>query len=186
MPFCVVLVIHYFATSVYPAIWAFWGIARFNWSESIIGLTLAIFGLITALAQGLATGPLVKWLGERRTVIFGLFASLVSVASYGFAPNTMIVLMLFIVHAPEGFVDPALTALMSRDAPANAQGELQGGIASARNLAMLGGTVMFAQIFGYFMQPSAPVQSPNIAFYTASALCAVALLYFASRRTTQP
>lgn len=186
LPFCIVLIIHYFATSVYPAIWAFWGIARFNWSESIIGLTLAIFGLITALAQGLATGPLVKWLGERRTVIFGLFASLVSVASYGFAPNTLIVLMLFIVHAPEGFVDPALTALMSRDAPANAQGELQGGIASARNLAMLGGTVMFAQIFGYFMQPSAPVQSPNIAFYTASALCAVALLYFANRRTTQP
>ena len=41
LPLCIVMAMYFFATSVYPAIWAFWGIARFNWSEMTIGLTLA-------------------------------------------------------------------------------------------------------------------------------------------------
>jgi DHA1 family tetracycline resistance protein-like MFS transporter len=57
---CIMMSIYFFATSVYPAVWAFWGIARFGWTESTIGLTLAIFGLITAIVQGGLTGPVVK------------------------------------------------------------------------------------------------------------------------------
>ena len=81
------------------------------------------------------------------------------------------VLILFVIHAPEGFAQPALTALMSKDAPADAQGELQGGIASAQNLALLAGTVMFAQIFGYFLQEGSPLQSPNVGYFISAALC---------------
>jgi DHA1 family tetracycline resistance protein-like MFS transporter len=49
--------------------------------------------------------------------------------------------------------------------PENAQGELQGGISAITNVAMLLGTVFFAQVFGYFMREDAPFQSPNVAFY---------------------
>jgi DHA1 family tetracycline resistance protein-like MFS transporter len=89
------------------------------------------------------------------------------------------VFILFVIHAPEGFAQPALTALMSKDAPPDAQGELQGGIASAQNLAMLVGTVMFAQIFGLFMQEGSLLQSPNVGYFIAAALCTVALVIFA-------
>jgi DHA1 family tetracycline resistance protein-like MFS transporter len=34
---CAVLAVFFFATSVYPAIWPFWGIARFGWSEAMVG-----------------------------------------------------------------------------------------------------------------------------------------------------
>jgi DHA1 family tetracycline resistance protein-like MFS transporter len=68
---------------------------------------------------------------------------------------------------------------MSKDAPPDAQGELQGGIASAQNLAMLAGTVMFAQIFGYFLQEGSPIQSPNVSYFIAAALCLLALAIFA-------
>ena len=80
--------------------------------------------------------------------------------------------------APEGFAQPALTALMSKDAPPDAQGELQGGIASAQNLALLVGTVMFAQIFGYFLQDGSPIQSPNVAYFISAALGLMALSVF--------
>jgi DHA1 family tetracycline resistance protein-like MFS transporter len=179
LPLCIIMAMYFFATSVYPAIWAFWGIARFDWSESTIGLTLAIFGLITAIVQGGLTGPVVKWLGERNTALLALTSSVIAAAGYGLASGLPMVLILFIIHAPEGFAQPALTALMSKDAPPDAQGELQGGIASAQNLAMLAGTVMFAQIFGYFLQDGSSIQSPNVGYFIAAALCLLALLIFA-------
>jgi MFS transporter, DHA1 family, tetracycline resistance protein len=178
LPLCIVMSVYFFATSVYPAIWAFWGIARFNWSESTIGLTLAVFGLVMALVQGGLTGPAVNWLGERNLAVLALVSSVIAAAGYGLASGLGVVFVLYIIHAPEGFAQPALTALMSRDAPPDAQGELQGGIASAQNLAMLAGTVMFAQIFGYFLQDGSPIRSPSVSFFIAAGLCLLALVIF--------
>ena len=178
LPLCIVMSVYFFATSVYPAIWAFWGIARFGWTESTIGLTLAVFGLIMAVVQGGLTGPIVKWLGERNAAVLALVSSVIAATGYGLATGLGMVFVLFVVHAPEGFAQPALTALMSKDAPPDAQGELQGGIASAQNLAMLAGTVMFAQIFGLFMQEGSPFQSPNVGYFIAAGLCVLALIIF--------
>jgi len=186
LPLCIVMAMYFFATSVYPAIWAFWGIARFNWSEMTIGWTLSVFGLITAVVQGGLTGPAVKWLGERNTTILALATSVIAAAGYGVATGMSMVLILFLVHAPEGFAQPALTALMSKDAPPDAQGELQGGIASAQNLALLVGTVMFAQIFGYFLQDGSPIQSPNVAYFISAALGLAALAIFIRVTRSRP
>ncbi|MEP7173756.1 MAG: MFS transporter, partial [Aestuariivirga sp.] len=182
LPLCIVMAMYFFATSVYPAIWAFWGIARFNWSESTIGFTLAVFGLITAIVQGGLTGPVVNCLGERNTAILALVTSVIAAAGYGLATGMRMILILFVIHAPEGFAQPALTALMSKDA----QGELQGGIASAQNLALLAGTVMFAQIFGYFLQDGSPIQFPNMAYFISAALCIAALAIFVGLTSRAP
>lgn len=173
-----VMFIYFFATAVYPALWAFWGIARFGWSEATIGLTLAAFGLVTAVVQGALTGPTVKWLGEYWTVVFGLTISAVASVGYGLAPGLLTVLVLLVVHAPEGFVHPALSAIMSNEAPPNAQGELQGGIASLQSIGMLAGTVMYTQVFGYFMQENPWVQSPNVGFFLAAVLTLAGLAIF--------
>ena len=190
IPLAATMFLYFLATSVYPAIWAFWGIAAFGWSESTIGLTLAFFGLCMAVVQGAGTGPVVKWLGERGTVIFGLTIAAFTALGYGLAPNFAVVMVLLVVHSPEGFVHPALTAIMSHAAPADAQGELQGGIASLQNLAMVIGTLFFAQVFGYFLQPTAPVISTGMAFYVSSALVVVTiigvLMFTKNERPTPP
>lgn len=178
VPLSAVMFLYFLASAVYPALWAFWGIAAFNWTEATIGLTLAAFGLITAITQGALTGPTVRWLGEYRTVVFGLVMATLVVTGYGLAPGLAAVLILLVLHAPEGFVHPALTALMSRQAPADAQGELQGGIASLQSIGMLLGTVFFAQIFGWFMRPNPIVVSPSIGFYIAGILLALTLAIF--------
>lgn len=179
LPLCVVMFIYYFASSVYPAIWPYWAIARFGWSETTIGLTLACFGFVTAISQGVLTGPVVKSFGEKRTVILSLTMAAVAAVGFALAPSVGAVIFFSIINAPEGFGDPALTALMSRDAPTDAQGELQGGIASAKNVAMLLGTPMFAQIFGYFLKDGSAVAAANASFYTTAALCILALAIFA-------
>lgn len=167
----------YFAAStVYPAIWAFWGIARFGWSELTIGLTLAAFGLTTAIFQGLLTGPIVNRIGERGAVILGLAIGTMVPIGYGLAPSLAVVLALLVVHAPEGLVHPAMTALMSHRAPSDAQGELQGGIASLQSLGMVVGTLFYAELFGWFMAGDGSRAAPNGAFFVAAALIGLSAL----------
>ena len=136
LPLCAVLFVYFFASSVYPAIWAFWGIAKFGWSEAMIGLTLAAFGVTMAVVQVLLTGPAVARLGEHTIVLLGLVLATVASIGYGLATSLAWVLVLLVVHAPEGLVHPVLTAVMSKRVPADAQGELQGGISGIMSIAM--------------------------------------------------
>lgn len=178
LPLCAVLFLFFFSSSVYPAIWPFWGIAKFGWSEAMVGATLAVFGLIMAGFQGGLTGPVVKRFGEHRVVLIGLCCAIVAAAGYGLAGSLAVVVVLMVVHGPEGFVHPMLTAMMSKVVPDDAQGELQGGLSAITNVAMLVGTVFFSQVFGYFMRADAIVQTPNAAFYIAAGGLALALLTF--------
>ena len=186
LPMCAVFFIYFFATSVYPAIWPFWGLAKFQWSPATIGLTLAAFGVINAVVQGGLSGPAVKILGERKLALIGLVTAVVAAAGYGFAYSFPLVLILLFVHGPEGFVQPMLTAIISKEVPADAQGEMQGGIASAQSLAILLGTVVFSQIFGYFLKPVAPFISPDIAFFIAAVILLCALVLFLINATPRP
>lgn len=178
LPSAGVLVAYFFSTAIYPAIWPFWGMAKFGWSAETVGLTLAISGLATALVQGFASGPAVARLGERRLAAVGLAVGAISLAAIGAAPTTTLVLVVLIVQATEGFVHPMLSALMSKAVPEDAQGALQGGISAGMNLAMLAGTIFFAQVFGWFLSPAAPVRSPDVAFFVAAAAMGLALLLF--------
>jgi DHA1 family tetracycline resistance protein-like MFS transporter len=180
LPLCLVLFLFFFASSVYPAIWPFWGIAKFGWSEAMVGATLAIFGLIMAGFQGGLSGPFVRRFGEHRTALIGLACACIAATGYGLAGGLAAVVVLMVVHGPEGFVHPMITALLSQRVPEDAQGELQGGIAAVTNIAMLGGTVFFSQIFGAFMAEGAAFRSPDVAYWVAGGLLALTLLLFAA------
>lgn len=167
LPMCAVLFAFFFFTSVYPAIWPFWGMANFGWSEWMVGITLAVFGVIMAGFQGGLSGIAVRKLGERKVVLIGLLAATIAAFGYGMAGSLTVVVVLMFIHGPEGFIHPMLTALMSKTVPEDAQGELQGGLSAITSIAMLLGTVFSAQVFGYFLSDAAPFQSPNVAFFVA-------------------
>jgi MFS transporter, DHA1 family, tetracycline resistance protein len=186
VPLSAVMFLYFLSTAVYPAIWAFWGIAAFGWTEATVGLTLAAFGLITAVVQGGLTGPVVKWLGERNAAVFGLVMAVVALVGYGLAPGLLAVLILLVIHAPEGFVHPALTAIMSHEAPEDAQGEIQGGIASLQSIGMLLGTVLFAQVFGWFVEPGAAAGSAGTPFFLAAVMLGATLVFFLTLREVKP
>ena len=186
IPLSIVLFLYYFATSVYPAIWPFWGIARFGWSESTIGLTLASFGLVMALTAGFLTGPAIRLFGRWQTIVLGLSMAAITAIGFAFSPGIGMVLIFSVINAPEGFADPGLTALMSEDAPADAQGELQGGIASAKNLALLLGTPMFAQIFGYFLKENSAEVAAYVSYFTTATLCLAAIAMFVWQTKRKP
>lgn len=178
LPLAGVLALFFFASAIYPAIWAFWGMAKFGWSAAMVGLSLAAFGIVTAIFQAGLTGPAGRRLGEPGTVILGLVCAVIAAIGYGLAGGIAAVVVLFFIHGPEGFVHPMLTAMMSRIVPDDAQGELQGGISAVTNLAMLSGTLFYTQIFGWFMADDAIIRSPDIAFFVAAAILAAVLALF--------
>ena len=178
LPLCGVLFVFFTFSSVYPAIWPFWGIARFGWSEAVIGLTLAAFGIVAAVTQGALSGPLVARFGEYRVAVWGLVFAVVAAVGYGLAGSLPVVLILLVIHAPEGLVFPMISALLSQAVPDDAQGELQGGISALTNVAMLIGTVSFAQIFDLFMRDDAPVRTPSMGFFVAAGGLTLALALF--------
>jgi DHA1 family tetracycline resistance protein-like MFS transporter len=178
LPLSLLMAIYFFGSSVYPAGWAFWGNAKYGWTPETIGLTLACFGIVMAFVQGVLTGPAVKLMGERGAAMLGLFMAIICTIGFANSPSLGLVLFFLVLHSPEGFVHPMLSALMSKEVPADAQGELQGGISSIMSLSMLFGTVFFSQIFGYFLKPGAWVTSPDVIYYIASALFVTTLLLF--------
>jgi DHA1 family tetracycline resistance protein-like MFS transporter len=178
LPICAILFILFFATSIYPAIWPYWGIAKFGWSTTMVGLSLAVFGLSVALVQGGLAGPLERLFGPQRLVLIGLVVGIIAALGYGLASSTFVVMILVFVHAPEGLVNPMLTAILSKKVPDNAQGELQGGLAGMAAIATLGGTLFFTQVFGFFMAEGRSFQSPSIGYYFEAGLMALALVLF--------
>ncbi len=182
VPLSAVMFLYFLSTAVYPAIWAFWGIAAFGWTEATVGLTLAAFGLMAAIVQGGFTGLVVKKLGERNAAVLGLVTAVIALIGYGLAPGLLAVMILLVIHAPEGFVHPALTAMMSHEAPEDAQGEIQGGIASLQSIGMLLGTVLFAQVFGWFAEPGRAAIVPGAPFLLAAIMLAGTLAFFLSLR----
>ena len=178
LPLCAVMFVYFFASAVYPAIWPFWGIAKFGWSAEMIGITLAIFGIIMAIVQAFLTAPAVKYFGESRLTIIGLISAVVGSIGFAAAPHFTFVAVSLFLYAPEGFVQPMLSALISKLVPDDAQGELQGGLASVMSVSMLLGTLFFSQEFGYFMSGKAWFISPNVAMYTSAAISALAAILF--------
>lgn len=178
LPLVLVMGVFFFSTSVYPAIWSFWGIAKFGWSELTVGLTLAAFGIVTSLCQALLTGPAEQKLGAQGAALLGLVCSALVCLAYGFAGGLVAVLFLILLHGPEGFVHPILTSILTKRVPEDAQGELQGGISAVTNVAMLFGTLFYAMIFAHFWAEARDWRSTDVAYFVAAGLLVVTSLLF--------
>jgi DHA1 family tetracycline resistance protein-like MFS transporter len=75
---------------------------------------------------------------------------------------------------------------MSREAPEDAQGELQGGIASLQSIGLIIGTVLFAQVFGWFMKPNPIIVSPSVAYFLGGGLMVLTLVFFLTLKQAKP
>jgi DHA1 family tetracycline resistance protein-like MFS transporter len=75
-------------------------------------------------------------------------------------------------------VMPSMNGLMSQRVPQDAQGELQGAVASLYGLSSILGPPIMTQLFGLFSNPAAPIHLPGAAFVCAAALAGTSFLLF--------
>ncbi|NJM84144.1 MAG: TCR/Tet family MFS transporter, partial [Tabrizicola sp.] len=79
------------------------------------------------------------------------------------------------VTALGGVVTPALQAIASRAAPADAQGQLQGVLSSLNAIAMITSPLIMTTTFASFTAADAPLYSPGAPFVLAALLMLVCI-----------
>ncbi|MDO8883324.1 TCR/Tet family MFS transporter [Pseudotabrizicola sp.] len=175
------------AMNVYPAIWAYFGQARFGWSTQMVGISLAIYGISYALGQALLVGPMIRRFGEHRAAHYGMWVDVVTLTALGLVTSPVLALMITPVTALGGAVTPALQAIASRAAPADAQGEVQGVLASLNAIAMITSPLIMTATFSAFTSPTAPVYAPGAPFLLAAAMMLACLaLHVLGPRLSRP
>ena len=159
------------------AIWAYWLIERFDWSILKIGLSVTLFGILLALVQGILTGRLINRVGERRAAQFGLLFGIPAYLIFAFAPNDWFVFLGIIIGAASGFAFPAMQQMMSSRINEDAQGELQGSIASTISLTSIIGPVVMTGVFGAYADGTG-LYFPGAPFLLGAGLMLLAILIY--------
>ncbi len=169
------------AFMVYPAVWAYFATARFGWEPRMIGLSLAAFGIAMALVQGGLIRVILRVLGERNTVLYGLVFNVFAFLALGLVESGTVALILTPLTALGAVVTPALQGIMSRTAPDDAQGELQGVLSSTASLAMAVSPLVMTQVFAAFTAPAAGIFLPGAPFLVSMLLMFACMVVFLAR-----
>ncbi|HEY2367177.1 MAG TPA: TCR/Tet family MFS transporter [Polyangiaceae bacterium] len=153
--------LYFLAHESLPSVFVLYTQYRYHWGERTIGVALAIVGLTSAAVAAVLVGRTVARIGERGALVVGLVSGGAAFALFGLAPTTLLFMMAIPVDALFGLVGPSMQALMSARIGADAQGQLQGALASMRGVTGMIGPILFTQIFarsidGRLQIPGAP------------------------------
>jgi len=164
----------------YPAVWAYFTTAQFGWSEGMIGLSLAMFGVSVAVVQGGLVRVFLARFGEHGTIFWSLIVNVVVFIFIAFVTNEVLLLVAIPFTALGGAVTPALQGLMSRMTPDNAQGELQGVLASTAALAMIVAPLTMTWVFARFASDDSAYYLPGAPFLVSTLLILLCLAIYMS------
>jgi DHA1 family tetracycline resistance protein-like MFS transporter len=169
---------------VMPSTWAFYTKFRFGWSEAMIGASFAAVGLVMATAQAVVMRQLVPRVGERGAAIIGIVAGAIGYAGFGLATASWMMFALLGSWFFAALVMPTMNAFMSHRVSPDAQGELQGAVASLFSLAAIIGPPIMTHLFARFSAPESSVHVPGAAFLAASllALGSLAIFWMSTRQ----
>ncbi|WP_415255462.1 TCR/Tet family MFS transporter [Sulfitobacter sp.] len=170
--------LYHLAFAVYPSVWSFFGKAQFDWSPSMIGGSLALFGLSMAIVQAGVIRPVLKHLHERGTVFVGFVFSVVTFFLIATVTSGTAVLILTPMAAIAGVIPVALQGIMSQAVAQNAQGELQGVLTSTSALAMVIAPMAMTGTFAAFTAPGAAIYFPGAPFLLSLLLTLIAISVF--------
>ncbi|MCC6358128.1 MAG: TCR/Tet family MFS transporter [Phycisphaerales bacterium] len=163
--------------------WNYYTMLKFGWSETAVGASLAAIGVAVAIAQGGLTRVLIPRWGERRAATVGMCCVAVAYAVFAGAPYGWVMYVGVLGYMLGGLVMPSLQALMSRNVEANAQGGLQGAVASTVGLAAIVGPPLMTGLFYVFSRSDAWIHFPGAPFACGTLLTFISLAIL--RRATR-
>ncbi len=170
-----VLFVFEFANMVYPTLWAFWTREAFGWTAAMIGLSFAAYGIGVVVVQGGILPVLIPRIGEYRTLMIGIIASIIAFVLLGFLSVAWLVFALIGVACMADLVPPTITAIMSNLVAEDRQGLLQGVITSLGAISAVIAPLIVTPVFHHFAAPDAALYMPGMPFLGA-ALLVIAIL----------
>ena len=162
-----------FAAQSNFAVWSYYGVLKFCWGPLTIGATVALFGMLMAIIQGLLVGKVIARFGAVRTAVYSLIFAIPSYLIIGFAGFTEIMILGLVVGSITGLTFPAMQSLMTPKIAEDSQGELQGAIASMVSLTAIIGPPAMTGVFGAYSDnvgqffPGAPYMLASVLMVVA-------------------
>ena len=156
-------------------VWVLYTGHKFGWDEQMNGFSLMLVGLMAAIVQGGLVRPVIKWLGERRAILYGLVTAVITYLGYGLATAGWMLFAFIVFGSIGGVAGPAIQSLVAGAVPSEDQGKVQGGITSLMSLTSILAPLIFtAGLFSYFTSPSAPIELPGAPFLLGAVMYAAA------------
>ena len=174
------------AFMVYPSIWAYYTEARFGWEPRMIGLSLAAFGIAMAIVQGGLIRYILRWFGDRGTILYGLAFNFFAFIILAFVESGFLAIIFVPLTALGAVVTPAVQGMMSRATSDNSQGELQGVLSSTSALATIISPLIMTQIFAAFAREDAAYFLPGAPFLLSMVLMVLCTVVFLATPRAQP
>jgi MFS transporter, DHA1 family, tetracycline resistance protein len=170
---------HFFinvAHNIYPSLWVLYTGARYGWGSREVGLSLSAVGIMAAIVQAGLAGKIISKIGEKAGVVLGLVAMGLALAAYGFATEGWMIYVIIVLGAVGGIGTPAAQAIITKSAPANEQGAVQGALNSLTSMAGILGPILWTWIFAYSIRPESRLHFPGLAFVLAGGVALLGLV----------
>lgn len=144
--------------------WSFFTIERFKWSPGMIGISLAVVGLLVGGVQAGLTRIVNPKLGNEKSIYIGLGLYAIGMLLFAFATQSWMMFAFLVPYCLGGICGPALQSIMAGYVPANEQGELQGSLTGIMSATTILGPPLMTNTFAYFTNPSHGIYFPGSAF----------------------
>jgi MFS transporter, DHA1 family, tetracycline resistance protein len=177
----VALAFIYVSSHAVQSNWSYFTIEKFKWTETQIGISLGVVGVMFAFVQGLLIRKIIPALGNEKSVYVGFGLTAAGFLLYAFASQGWMMYIFTAVYCLGGIAGPALQGIMSGVVPPNEQGELQGGFTSLMSLASIIGPLIMNSLFAFFTKADAPVYFPGAAMLLGAVLTIISTIL--ARRT---
>jgi len=155
--------------------WAYYTMFKFDWTEEIVGYSLAVVGILVALVQGVLIRKVIPILGQNKSIYLGLILYSVGLVLFGLAWKGWMMFAFLIPYCMGGIAGPSLQGIISNQVPANEQGELQGALTSLVSMTSIIGPLIMNNLFAYSSSGKGIFYLPGAAFYLAAILTVVSL-----------
>jgi DHA1 family tetracycline resistance protein-like MFS transporter len=150
LPLLLIYVVFALIGQVGGTIWVLYGSDRFAWSPFWIGISIACFGFLHAIAQAFIAGPMAERWGERFALLTGVITDATASVAIAFATKGWMAFALMPLFCLGGVGMPALQSMMTGKVDSRDQGRLQGVLASLNSLVSIAGPLAIsAAYFAY-------------------------------------
>ncbi len=174
LAFCFFLI--YLGAQAVQGNWNFFTIYRFHWSERMVGISLAVVGLLVGAVQAGLTRVVNPRIGNEKSIYIGLSLYSLGLVLFAFATQGWMMFAFLIPYCLGGICGPSLQSVIAGHVPPNHQGELQGSLTSLMSVTTIIGPLIMNNSFSYFTSPKAPFYFPGIHFLIGS-LCMLTSLF---------
>lgn len=154
----------YLAAQAVQGNWSFFTIYRFNWSEGMVGISLAVVGVLVGAVQAGLTRIITPRIGNNKSIYLGLLLYTAGLVLFAFATKGWMMFAFLVPYCLGGIAGPSLQAILAEHVPPSQQGELQGALTSLMSLTTIIGPLIMNNIFEYFTRPQAPFYFPGLFF----------------------